>query len=192
MRQRAGPIYLSGNDFEKDVLPHHNPSDAEADTEEKSRRSKNGRKIKYALLGVLTTLATMHLLSSGPFFPLPRPQPKTTPDLIKAGLARCEEVRTMPPDTSSFAKDRTVSDRFEVGTKSVLLSNGTVWTGAENGEEVIYGGSVLLKNGVVWKVGKHDDVMAEMQAEGLFQEEEVETIELDGKWLSPGIVDTHR
>lgn len=187
MRQRAaGPIHLSG-DLEKDVLPHHSPPDT--DNEDKARRSKNGRKIKYALLGVLATLATMHLLSSGPFFPLPRPQPKTTPDFIKAGLARCEEVRTMPPDTSNFAKDRTMSDRFEVGTKSVLLSNGTLWTGAQNGEEVIYGGSVLLKNGVIFKIGKHSDVMTDVQA--LLEKEEVETIDLEGKWVTPGIVDTH-
>ena len=189
MRQRAGPIHLSGNDLEKDTLPQHNEV---SDTESKSRRDDHGRKFKYALLGVLATLATMHLLSSGPFFPLPRPQPKSAPDFIKAGLARCDEVRSMPPDTSSFAKDRTISDRFEVGTKPVLLSNGTLWTGADNGEQVIYGGSVLLKNGIVWKIGKHADVLAEMTTEGLLGDDEVETIELDGKWVSPGIVDMHR
>ena len=95
----------------------------------------------------------------------------------------------MPPDTSNFAKDRTMSDRFEVGTKSVLLSNGTLWTGAQNGEEVIYGGSVLLKNGVIFKIGKHSDVMTDVQA--LTEKDEVETIDLEGKWVTPGIVDTH-
>lgn len=191
MRQRTGPIHLSGSDLEKDALPHRITTSPVED-EDKSRGNKNGRKIKYALLGVLATLATMHLLTTGPFFPLPKPQPKATPDFVQAGLMRCEEIRTMPPDTSSFAKDRKISDRFEEGTKPVLLSNGTLWTGGENGEEVIYGGSVLLKNGIVWKIGKHADVLAEMKAEGLLQDEEVETVELDGKWVSPGIVDTHR
>jgi hypothetical protein len=154
------------------------------------RNSGRGKKdLRMVLFGVLATLATMTLITStGPFFPLPRPAPKPIKEFIKSGLERCEEVRMMPPDTTHFRDNRTVSDRYEHGTKSILLSNGTIWTGGDDGEEIIYGGSVLLKNGVVHKVGKHEELMSSLKG----GKEDYEVVQLDGKWVTPGIVDTHR
>ena len=184
MRQRTGPIHLSG-DLEKDV----SNETVVPEDDSKHRKSKPDRRMLYA---VLATLAVMSYLSvRGPFFPLPRPSHPANGDMIKQGLERCEEVRSMPPDTSNFAKDRTMSDRYEPGTRPVLLNNGTLWTGDDNGEQVICGGSILLKNGIIWKIGKHKDVIKEMEAEGL-RDDEIETVELSGKWVTPGIVDTHR
>jgi hypothetical protein len=83
----------------------------------------------------------------------------TTPDFVTRGLAKCEAIKLMPPDTTSFRVNRTVSDRFEPNNaKPNLLKNATVWTGGDNGEEVLFGASIYLKGGVVVSVGTEKEV----------------------------------
>jgi len=180
-------VNLSG-DPEKDAFNDHGlPED-----DSKHRKRRTARGFRQVLFGVLATLGVLNYLNlTGPFFPLPRPSHPANGEMIKQGLERCEEVKSMPPDTTNFSKNRTMSDRYETGTKPVLLSNGTLWTGDDNGEQIIYGGSVLLKNGIIWKIGKHKDVLKEIEADGL-KDDDFETVELSGKWVTPGIVDTHR
>jgi hypothetical protein len=184
MRQRTGPVHLSG-DLEKDAFKET----VDSDDDSKRRKSRTDRGLRLVPFAVLAWFAVWNL--TGPFFPLPRPSHPANGHMIKQGLERCEEVKSMPPDTTNFAKERTMSDRYESGTRPVFLSNGTIWTGDDNGEQVIYGGSVLLKNGIIWKIGNHKDVLKEMEVEGL-KDDEIETVELSGKWVTPGIVDTHR
>lgn len=109
---------------------------------------------------------------------------KSTPsDLVKRGLAKCEAIKLMPPDTTTFRVNRTVSDRFEPNNaKPVLLKNATVWTGGDDGEEVLFGASIYLKGGVVVSVGTEKDVRRQVTDHAV-------EIDVEGRWITPGIVD---
>jgi hypothetical protein len=106
-----------------------------------------------------------------------------TPDFITRGLAKCEAIKLMPPDTTSFRVNRTVSDRFEPSNaKPVLLKNATVWTGGDDGEEVLFGVSIYLNGGVVVSVGTEKDVRRQVA-------DHAEEIDVEGRWITPGIID---
>ena len=105
-------------------------------------------------------------------------------DVVKRGLAKCEAIKLMPPDTTHFRVNRTISDRYEPNNaKPVLLKNATVWTGGDNGEEVLFGASIYLKGGVVVSVGTAKDVQRQIVDHG------VEEIDVEGRWITPGIID---
>jgi len=65
----------------------------------------------------------------------------------------------------------------EAMEKSLLLKNGNIITVAG---ETIEGGEILIKGGKIAKVGK--DLKVEPQPE---------ILDLDGKWVMPGIIDSH-
>ena len=76
-----------------------------------------------------------------------------------ATLARCRALtRTPGPAASYRPRTRTKSDRFEAGTKPVLVRNARVWTGRLEGREVFVG-DVLMDGGVIRAVaqGRVDD-----------------------------------
>ncbi|KAJ7143728.1 hypothetical protein C8R44DRAFT_827345 [Mycena epipterygia] len=68
------------------------------------------------------------------------------------------------------------SDLYVPGTRSVLLRNATVWTGADNDTDIIYGADVLLDKGLIVALGKI--------SLHLTRAKNLENI-------SPGIVDAH-
>lgn len=122
------------------------------------------------------------------FFPPPQPT------FVKHGLAQCAALDLDSP--AELGGQRTVSDRFVEGTKPVLLTNGTIWTaneGDEQGQEILYGGSVMLENGLIKAVGRSKEevlsVWAERREGGRGRELGYEEIELNGSWVTPGIVD---
>jgi len=104
---------------------------------------------------------------------------------LAAGLEHCRYIATTPGPSADFHQ-REHSDRFEAGTKAVLLKNAKIWTGNKDGSEVIEG-DVLMANGLIKSVGQADVRMLEdLRAEG-----DVDEIDVDGKWVSPGMVDGH-
>ncbi|KAJ6555140.1 hypothetical protein DFH09DRAFT_1038104 [Mycena vulgaris] len=76
------------------------------------------------------------------------------------------------------------SDRQVPGTRPVLLRNATIWTGADNGTDVLYGGDLLLNKGLIIAVGK----IPESRVACL---DNIEVVDVHGMWVSPGIVDAH-
>ena len=80
------------------------------------------------------------------------------------------------------------SDRYVPGTKAVLLTNGTIWTGNQKGEEIIYEGSLLLENGLIKKVGTKLEVLMSLSKSA---RAEIKEVDLGGNWVTPGIVDNH-
>ncbi|KAJ7474692.1 hypothetical protein FB451DRAFT_274443 [Mycena latifolia] len=76
------------------------------------------------------------------------------------------------------------SDRYVPGTRPTLLRNATLWTGADNGTDVVYGGDVLLDKGLIIAFGK-------VPEPHMTRLENLEIVDVHGKWVSPGIIDAH-
>ncbi|KAF7341304.1 Composite domain of metallo-dependent hydrolase [Mycena venus] len=89
-------------------------------------------------------------------------------------------LEPLPDFTAS--RTRTGSDHFIPGTRPTLLKNAKILTGARNGTEVIFG-DVLLDKGVVVAVG--------YIPEHFVFPDNVQVIDAQGKWISPGLVDAH-
>ncbi|OSC98900.1 carbohydrate esterase family 9 protein [Trametes coccinea BRFM310] len=97
-------------------------------------------------------------------------------------LDKCSllEVKAGPPP--DFHK-RTENDRFVVGSKATLIKNASIWTGNDNGLEVVHG-DILLDKGLIKRIGH-------VRPAELKQYANLERIDAQGKWVSPGIVDLH-
>jgi hypothetical protein len=104
----------------------------------------------------------------------------STPPHAASTLLKCHSL-SLKPDLPLNAPEREYSDRFEPGTKPVLLKNARIWTGANNGTEII-NGSIFLDKGIIQRVGKIDLALLPS-----------DTVVLDAKnaWVTPGIVDMH-
>ncbi|KAF5347941.1 hypothetical protein D9756_010123 [Leucocoprinus leucothites] len=75
------------------------------------------------------------------------------------------------------------SERFVEGTKPTLIRNAKIWTGHDDGKEVIRG-DVLLDRGLVVDVGKtHDKHLQDLKG--------LDVIDAKGRWVTPGLVDLH-
>ncbi|KAL4067994.1 hypothetical protein J3A83DRAFT_3786026 [Scleroderma citrinum] len=96
-------------------------------------------------------------------------------------LAQCKYARTPAGPPSDF-HSRQQSDRYVPGTKPTLITNATIWTAGQNGTEVVHG-DVLLHEGMIKAVGNvplH-----------LYQNLQLEVIDVHGAWVTPGLVDLH-
>jgi hypothetical protein len=117
-------------------------------------------------------------------FPFPKPSPAPVPHFIAEGIKQCEIISRPPPSPQHATSKRKLNDRFVPGTKAVWLKNATLWTGESDGEEVLHGVGVLLDDGVIRKIGGEDDIVG-------MTDDETETVDLHGAWVTPGIVDMH-
>lgn len=116
--------------------------------------------------------------------------PVPVPAFVSEGLSRCAQFDQPAAFRAQLAfEDRQANDRFVPGTKDVLLVNGTIWTGLQYGNEIIEHGSVLLRNGLIHAVGQQADALLSTLSK--FERKSVEEIDLEGRWVSPGIVDIH-
>ncbi|KAJ6469481.1 hypothetical protein C8R45DRAFT_432289 [Mycena sanguinolenta] len=97
-------------------------------------------------------------------------------------IARCIALRLTPGPPDDF-ESRTQSDRFEEGTKPTLIRNATIWTGLDEGNEVIHG-DILIDKGLIQKVGSVDEPT-------LHSYTDILVVDAAGSWVSPGIVDLH-
>ncbi|KAK4684354.1 hypothetical protein P7C73_g5825, partial [Tremellales sp. Uapishka_1] len=163
--------------------------EAEAELlEPKSPAEKPQRVHPVARRGVLVLLfTTLFLLAKFIEFPFPKPAPSPVPDFVHEGLKQCALIAKAPPHFKPHTSDRTTSDRFVEGTKSVWLKNATLWTGEEGGEEVLRGVGVLLEGGVIKKI-TGDNVVDVLDVS---KDKDVEVVDLAGAWVTPGIVDMH-
>ncbi|KAH9855025.1 composite domain of metallo-dependent hydrolase [Lenzites betulinus] len=96
-------------------------------------------------------------------------------------LRQCAGLHAVPGPPSDF-RERERSDRFEQGTRPTLLKNATLWTGARNGSEIVYG-DIFLDNGLVRGIG--------YIPEALYADRDVDVVDAHGAWVTPGIVDIH-
>ena len=98
-------------------------------------------------------------------------------------IDKCSTLSVLPAPSPDF-NNRTVSDRYDpplTPKKPILIRNATIWTGeTAEGSEIIVG-DVLLEKGIIRSVGSTEDGALE----------DVEEIDVNGAWVTPGIVDLH-
>ncbi|RDB22990.1 Imidazolonepropionase [Hypsizygus marmoreus] len=114
----------------------------------------------------------------------------TPPSEMAHIAARCQSLSIAAGPPTTFNPSHRIkqgSDRHVVGTQATLILNARIWTGADNGTEVIYG-DLLLDKGLVLAVGSiSSDLLATVQkTSGTIQ-----TVDMHGKWVTPGLVDLH-
>lgn len=100
-------------------------------------------------------------------------------------LARCRALDTVP-GPSSYFYSRANSDRYVPGTRATLVLNARIWTGGQNGTEIIEG-HVYFDKGIFKGVGNLDVNAVKM----LHSEDHLNIIDAKGAWVTPGIVDAH-
>ena len=89
-------------------------------------------------------------------------------------IARCENLKQLPGPPPEFYS-RNTSDRYVTGTESVLIKNAKIWTGNENGKEII-SGDILLDGGLIKWVGSNPNVSYE----------DLKIYDAKGSWVTPG------
>ena len=98
-------------------------------------------------------------------------------------IAKCRHLQMQAGPSQDFYS-RSHSDRFEEGTRPVLVKNGKIWTGRRNGTEVIHG-DILMDKGIVKSIGDLRGVSLELYGKSLM------VLDAKDAWITPGIVDIH-
>ncbi|TNY18704.1 carbohydrate esterase family 9 protein [Rhodotorula diobovata] len=174
VKRTAGVRLRRNRSFaDREARPHHYTS----------------RRISLALLAVAAGCALIALYQSQ--------STKDGPALASRSLAslsedertawsevvdRCEDLHTPPGVPESFWQRRE-NDRFAAGTSPTLIRNATVWTGEDDGKQVLYNHDVLLDRGLVVKIG--EDIMLDKG------DSRTKVVQAHGSWLTPGIFDMH-
>ncbi|KAF8806405.1 carbohydrate esterase family 9 protein [Phlegmacium glaucopus] len=98
-------------------------------------------------------------------------------------IAKCRHLQMQAGPHQDF-RSRSHSDRFEEGTRPVLVKNATIWTGRRNGTEVIHG-DIVMDKGMIKSIGR-------LRGASLgFYGERLMVLDAKGAWITPGIVDIH-
>ncbi|KAI0342088.1 composite domain of metallo-dependent hydrolase [Trametopsis cervina] len=97
-------------------------------------------------------------------------------------LRECRKLHLKPGVPDNFY-ERETSDRFQPGTKPVLIRNATIWTGRVQGLEVITG-DLLLEGGLIKQIGH-------ISPEVIPRYKDLEVIDVNGAWVTPGVIDVH-
>jgi hypothetical protein len=97
-------------------------------------------------------------------------------------MVRCRALRMTPGPANDF-HERKESDRFVPGTPPILIRNARIWTGDDEGKEVVKG-DVLLDGGIIQGVGHFGHLPAHYSTD-------LKVINVEGAWVTPGIVDLH-
>lgn len=146
------------------------------------RRGRSLQSHKRTALGLVTASLFLYLLSG---YGLLNSNSRASSHLSHSPnvLARCRALNVKPGPTEEFYR-RTESDRFVSGTKPTLIMNATIWTGNEDGTEVLTG-DVLLDRGLIKWVGVDSSLSTLLRRlKGI----EIDVIDAKGAWLTPGYV----
>ena len=103
--------------------------------------------------------------------------PVNAPPDLSRGLEECE-ANSILPAPAVHRRGRTHSDRYVDGTSDVFIRNATIWTGGNNGTEVLYDASVLLSKGLVKAFNPSEKDL----------KPSTDIIDADRAWVTPGIV----
>ena len=95
-------------------------------------------------------------------------------------LARCRALDTVPGPSSHF-HSRASSDRYVPGTRTTLILNASIWTGGQNGTEIIEG-HVYFDKGIFKGVGGLDVNAINM----LHCQDSIDIVDVKGAWITPG------
>ncbi|KAJ7636946.1 hypothetical protein FB45DRAFT_1139042 [Roridomyces roridus] len=134
------------------------------------------KRVKFAFLATVSyALATLVYLLYSTY----RPFGTALPINAESIVSRCKALHLTPGPPDNF-RARTKSDRFVQGTKPTLIRNASIWTGQDDGNEVVHG-DILLDGGLIKQVGS-------VNASGYAN---LVVLDAAGAWVTPGIVDLH-
>lgn len=147
------------------------------------------RKSRGNFLVILTVLVGFQLYFLSSSFPTLFHRTEQLPFHAERSLARCASLRVSAGPSTDF-RVRSESDRFEHGTKATLLHNARIWTGEDNGTEVIHG-DVFLDKGIIQGVGNLNLSALRSHVNGMVARGELNVVDVHGAWVTPGLVDPH-
>jgi hypothetical protein len=98
-------------------------------------------------------------------------------------VTKCNALSAKAGPPSNFHK-RTRSDRFAEGTKPMLIKRARIWTGNENGTEVVHG-DIFLDKGIIKNIGHVERSLLDNL------KDELTVVDAKNSWVTPGIVDIH-
>jgi hypothetical protein len=151
-----------------------------------SNKTSPPRKFRRNFLFILTVLAGSQLYFLSSSFPTLFRRTEQLPFHAERSLARCASLRVSAGPPTNF-HDRTESDRFEHGAKATLLHNARIWTGGNNGTEVIHG-DVFLDKGIIQGVGNLNMNALRSHVNGMIAHGELNVVDVHGAWVTPGCV----
>ena len=93
-------------------------------------------------------------------------------------LSRCAALKITPGPPTSF-RSRGESDRYEPGTNATLIRNAVIFTGRDQGNEVV-SGDILLDKGLVKGMGKISWRLIENTPN-------LTIVDAKGAWVTPGL-----
>ncbi|KDQ57533.1 hypothetical protein JAAARDRAFT_267221 [Jaapia argillacea MUCL 33604] len=148
-----------------------------------SRNHSSHLRRKYTLLSFFCVLGLSALCTWTISHRLQRPAVSRLLLHNEEVLSKCRALDLKPGPPNNF-HSRTESDRYDPRhTTTTLIRNGTIWTGGQNGSEVIHG-DILLDKGIIIAVGKVEPGLLQIY-------QDVVTVDAHGGWVSPGVVDLH-
>jgi hypothetical protein len=157
-------------------LPRHQPG-TESTVCNRHRGQKRQR-FQTLALSALLLIVLLYIPSFWALFPSDSIAEQLSVDADRI-LSRCAEVKATPGPPADFYS-RTQSNRFEPGTKSVLIQNATIWTGSDSGKEQ-FKGDILLDGGIIkWIGGNGLDQAPSYDRQG------ITTVDAQGAWVTPG------
>lgn len=144
----------------------------------------DGRPRRWSRIYLLVLCAALYYYYSGSAaFQLANYRPLDPEILAKREriIAQCRYTRTPAGPPRNF-HSRDHSDRYVPDTKPTLIKNARIWTGGQNGTEIVQG-DLLLQKGLIRAVGNFPLHFLEN-----FQ---LEVVDAHGAWVTPGLVDLH-
>ncbi|KAJ7684011.1 carbohydrate esterase family 9 protein [Mycena rosella] len=139
------------------------------------------RPARSRLLVFLVSLVALSYNLSD-YLPDPNTRETTRLTVSQEIQAKCRAIQSPAGPSPVFLK-REVSDRFEVGTNSTLITNATILTGRGNDTHVMHG-DLYLHMGLVKAIGS----LSHRALENAFN---LTVINAMGAWVTPGLVDIH-
>ncbi|KAJ6625571.1 hypothetical protein B0H10DRAFT_2001975 [Mycena sp. CBHHK59/15] len=141
--------------------------------------AKAHAKLFYSVLLILLAVSTIFRVLSAPSGHGSHTLPINSAQILN----KCRSLHLTPGPPHDF-HERSQSDRFEPGTKPTLLRNASIWTGRDNGNEVIHG-DLLLDKGIIKKLGSIDRAISDSEYP------DINVVDTGGAWVSPGLIDLH-
>jgi len=92
-------------------------------------------------------------------------------------LSKCYATKVAAGPPLDFSS-RTESDRHVAGSRATLIVGAKIWTGAEDGHDIVHG-DLLLESGMIKAVGR--------VPESLLRGLKYDTIQAHGSWVTPGL-----
>ena len=140
------------------------------------------KRLPYRALAILLAALSLYGVTKALFsYSSHRAHPLAAQRLSSAALddilSKCA-ARDATPRSPDDLLLRSVNDRFETGTRATLIKNVTLWTGARNGTEIVYG-DILLDKGLIQGIG--------YIPEWDYSLYDADVVDANGSWVTPGL-----